>query len=120
VAASRHPDLAGTEVRTAHRELRELGARLDLEAATALARSWGIHLSPTVRTRDALTAREQEVLALLCRGLSNREIAQRLFISRKTAAHHVSSILSKLAVRNRAQAVARAMSQPDLTAQHGS
>jgi NarL family two-component system response regulator LiaR len=57
----------------------------------------------------ALTPREQEVLALLVKGLSNPEIAAWLVISRSTAAAHVSNILSKLGVSNRAEAVSRAI-----------
>ena len=53
-----------------------------------------------------LTAREQEVLALVAAGHSNGEIAERLFISRKTASVHVSNILGKLGVGTRLQAAA--------------
>ena len=58
-----------------------------------------------------LTPREREVLALLVEGLNNPEIAERLTVSRSTAKAHVSHILSKLDVSNRAGAIALALQQ---------
>jgi DNA-binding CsgD family transcriptional regulator len=60
--------------------------------------------SATLSNKAGLTARELEVLALLDEGLSNSEVAGRLYISPKTADHHVSSILAKLRVPDRRQA----------------
>ncbi len=56
-----------------------------------------------------LTRREMEVLALLVKGFSNPEIAERLVVSRATVKVHISSILSKLGVSNRAEAIALAI-----------
>jgi DNA-binding NarL/FixJ family response regulator len=55
-----------------------------------------------------LTAREVDVVRLLDEGLTNGELATRLFLSRKTVDHHVSAILTKLAVTNRRDAVREA------------
>jgi DNA-binding NarL/FixJ family response regulator len=59
-------------------------------------------------TASELSEREIEVLRLIADGLSNKEIAEKLFIAEGTAKNHVSNILSKLEARDRAQAVARA------------
>jgi DNA-binding NarL/FixJ family response regulator len=61
------------------------------------------------RTVGELTAREDEVLGLVALGMSNAGIARTLVISEKTAGHHVSRILTKLGVRNRAEAAAYAV-----------
>jgi DNA-binding CsgD family transcriptional regulator len=53
-----------------------------------------------------LTPREREVLALIADGRTNRQIAEALFISAKTASVHVSNILAKLGVANRGEAAA--------------
>ena len=64
---------------------------------------------PATRAAPAgLTAREQEVLALLAEGLPDREISQRLFISERTVHHHVSAVLSKIGVSSRTAAAREA------------
>jgi DNA-binding CsgD family transcriptional regulator/tetratricopeptide (TPR) repeat protein len=87
---------------------------LDARAVCALFRARlreaGVHgvprgqLAATRANPAGLTARQLDVLALLARGLSNADIAARLVISPKTADHHVSAILAKLAVRSRLEA----------------
>jgi DNA-binding NarL/FixJ family response regulator len=60
------------------------------------------------RAFPELTEREEEILSLVAQGKSNREIARQLFVSLKTVRNHVSNILLKLQVADRAQAVIRA------------
>jgi two-component system, NarL family, response regulator LiaR len=65
--------------------------------------------APTSGPKFGLTPRELQVLALLVEGLNNREIADRLAISRATASVHVSNIFSKLGVSNRVEATSLAL-----------
>jgi ATP/maltotriose-dependent transcriptional regulator MalT len=102
------PELAREEARTAFAAFQELGASRAMDAAAAVLRELGAGTAARPRAYGELTAREDEVLGLLASGMSNAQIAQALFISEKTAGHHVSRILSKLGVRNRAEAAAHA------------
>jgi DNA-binding CsgD family transcriptional regulator/tetratricopeptide (TPR) repeat protein len=77
--------------------------RLDL-GGDAATRAPAEQEPPSALDRLGLTAREQEVLALVAVGRTNAQIAETLFISPKTATAHVSNILGKLGVRNRVEA----------------
>jgi DNA-binding CsgD family transcriptional regulator len=81
--------------------------------AAALARR--LHPMATAPSDGLLTNREREVAALLAEGLTNGQIAQRLYISTKTASVHVSNILAKLGMASRAEVAAWAVRE-DLTA----
>jgi ATP/maltotriose-dependent transcriptional regulator MalT len=106
--AADDPGAAARHAAVTLRDLRVLGAAGEAAAAAALLRELGVTPGPEPRDPGVLTRREQDVLALVADGLSNPEIADRLFLSRKTVAHHVSSILTKLALRSRAEAAAYA------------
>jgi ATP/maltotriose-dependent transcriptional regulator MalT len=90
-------------------ELEALARRARLDIDQARRRDAPADGSPTgALERLDLTGREIEVLALVADGMTNREIAGRLFISDKTVSAHVSHILSKLSVPNRTAAAALA------------
>ena len=110
-------DEAGIVLREAHATAARLGAVPLLREIELLARHARIDLTevpaaapierePSPIERLGLTAREAEVLGLVATGMSNREIAEALFISEKTASVHVSNILGKLSVSNRVEAAA--------------
>jgi DNA-binding CsgD family transcriptional regulator len=102
-------EVAGAEARAALSVFEDLGAGRDADAAAGLMRELGVKAARTgPKNIGRLTKREQEVLALLGEALSNPEIAERLFLSRKTVEHHVARILSKLGLRGRAEAAALA------------
>lgn len=98
-------ELAAAEARRALDAFDALGAAAAATEAAALLRSLGVKGRTGPKNVGLLTKREQEVLRLVGSGLSNPEIAERLFISRKTTSHHVSAVLAKLGLRNRAEAV---------------
>jgi DNA-binding CsgD family transcriptional regulator/tetratricopeptide (TPR) repeat protein len=92
----------------------ELGASAAAAAVRRRMKELGVKAiprGPRAATRAApagLTAREQEVLALLADGLADREISERLVISERTVHHHVSAVLSKIGVSSRTAAALEA------------
>jgi ATP/maltotriose-dependent transcriptional regulator MalT len=105
------PEVAEAEARAALAVFENLGAPADAEAATTVMRQ--IATRSGNRTGQAaslanLTRREAEVLSLVAQGLSDKDIAARLVLSRHTVHRHVHSILTKLELRSRAAAAAYA------------
>jgi DNA-binding NarL/FixJ family response regulator len=104
--AQERPEVAIAEARAALEAFERLRAARHVDAAAALLRTLGVRPRTTMHAEGLLTAREAEILDLLALGLSNPEISDRLFISRKTVEHHVGNILAKLGLRTRAEAAA--------------
>jgi DNA-binding CsgD family transcriptional regulator len=100
------PEVAVAEAKAALEAYERLQAVRHADATAALLRALGAPVRRGGRGDGSLTKREAEVLELLGRGLSNPEIADRLYITRKTVEHHVGSLLSKLGLRSRAEAAA--------------
>jgi DNA-binding CsgD family transcriptional regulator len=87
-------------------EAAELAERIGMPSLLAQVRALG-HApapAPAAAGPDGLSAREVEILRLVARGLSNREIGRELFISEHTAANHIRSILRKTGCANRTEA----------------
>jgi len=83
------------------------GARTAQEAAQRRLRALGVRTWRRGPAADVLTERERAIARLVAEGASNPEIAQQLFVSRKTVERHVSNVLRKLGARNRAELAAR-------------
>lgn len=95
------------EARSALAAFESLGAAHDADRAAARLRDLGVTVTRGGPSGlGELTRREHEVLDLLGKGMSNRELADRLFLSRKTVERHVRNVLFKLGLRNRAEAAA--------------
>ncbi len=107
-AHARAPQVAVAAAKAALEAFERLNAARHADVAGALLRSLGAPIRTGPKGVGALTKRETEVLELICAGLSNVEIGERLFITRKTVEHHVGNVLAKLGLRNRAQAAAYA------------
>lgn len=106
------PDVAVAEARAAFTAFEDLGAGRDADRAASWLRAAGATAARVgPRGLAVLTKREAEILIVVGTGLSNPEIAARLYISRRTVEHHVASILSKLGLRNRTEIAAFAAEQ---------
>ena len=104
--AATDPGMAVEEARQALRTFEDLDATHDADRAGAFLRSLGVAGRTGPKLVGQLSKREIEVLRLLGEGLTNAEIAARLFISTKTVATHVGNLFAKLQLRNRAEAAA--------------
>jgi DNA-binding NarL/FixJ family response regulator len=89
-------------------EAAELAERIGMPTLLARIRELEVPVPPSAPLPDGLSAREVQILALVARGLSNREIGETLTISEHTAANHIRSILRKTGCANRTEAASYA------------
>jgi DNA-binding CsgD family transcriptional regulator len=98
------PEVAVAEARAGAAALERGGLIAEADRADALGRSLGGRGRVGPKRVGVLTKREQEVLGLVAEGLTNAEIAGRLFISVATVGNHVSNLLTKLGLKSRTEA----------------
>lgn len=108
-AADHNSDLARREARLAMEAFRDLGAVPGVDQARSLLRRLGVRTAAGRPVKGGLSRREEEVARLVGVGLSNDQIAARLFLSPRTVEHHVTSILRKLPASGRAEIAAYAV-----------
>jgi DNA-binding NarL/FixJ family response regulator len=101
------PEEVGTAIRAA--------ANGEVHLDSAVARQLARRMAAPRAGLSALTAREREILALVAHGHSNRDIADQLVISERTARTHVSNVLSKLQLASRTQAALLAIREGLIT-----
>jgi DNA-binding CsgD family transcriptional regulator len=103
----------------AARTLTSMGAASDIRRADARLRPYGVRRGPRSAHRramngwESLTPGEMRISALVAEGLSNPDIAAKLYLSRRTVQTHVSNILAKLQVNSRAGIVRAAAEHPE-------
>jgi DNA-binding CsgD family transcriptional regulator len=102
-----NPKHAIEVLRAATESATQMGAATERQVAEKLLRSLGVRTWRRGSAAEPLTDRERQIVRLISDGASNPEIAQRLFLSRKTVERHVSNVLKKVGVRNRAELAAR-------------
>lgn len=107
--ASTNPELASREARLALASFTALGAGPGADRARRLLRELGVRTPGGPAAAAGLSRREQAVARLIGLGLSNDQIAARLFLSPRTIEHHVTSILRKLPASRRAEIAAYAV-----------
>jgi DNA-binding CsgD family transcriptional regulator len=93
---------ARAQLRMAHEQFTSIGMEAFAERTRSELQATGEHVRPhTVETRDDLTAQERQIAELACDGLSNPEIAARLFLSPRTVEWHLRHVYTKLGIKSR-------------------